>query len=130
METSRRSVGTTLYRGLTACYACLQHNTTLKQSSTPVDACTCFQPTQKKKGKYCLFEGCESEEKLGVIGQLFIKLFASKEFQWMVLDVFKEEQFDFKFGQRCAENFIENRTVVLLFGVSPPLVVATENYDM
>ena len=48
----------------------------------------------------------------------------------MVLDVFKEEQFDFKFGQRCAENFIENRTVVLLFGVSPPLVVATEDYDM
>ena len=95
-----------------------------------MDACTCFQPTQKKKGKYCLFEGCESEEKLGVIGQLFIKLFASKEFQWMVLDVFKEEQFDFKFGQRCAENFIENRTVVLLFGVSPPLVVATEDYDM
>ena len=61
METSRRSVGTTLYRGLTACYACLQHNTTLKQSSTPVDACTCFQPTPKKKGTYCLFGNCEEE---------------------------------------------------------------------
>ena len=49
---------------------------------------------------------------------------------YVCIDVFKEEQFDFKFGQWCAENFIENGTVVLLFGVSPPLVVATEDYDM
>ena len=54
----------------------------------------------------------------------------NKVCMYVCIDVFKEEQFDFKFGQWCAENFIENGTVVLLFGVSPPLVVATEDYDM
>ena len=50
--------------------------------------------------KYCLFAGCESEKKFGMIEHLHKQPFASKEFPWPALN---EEQYDFMFGLWWAE---------------------------
>ena len=58
------------------------------------------------KSKYCLFAVCESgKEKFGIIDQLYEQPFASKEFSWTVLSVFKEVQFNFMFGSMMGRQF-------------------------
>ena len=65
----------------------------------------CVQPTTKTKSTYCSFSNCESKKnKFGEIEQLHEEIFASKEFPWTALYVFKVEQFDFTFGLWWVEN--------------------------
>ena len=50
-----------------------------------------IQSTTKTMSKYCLFAGCESGKKFGMIEHLHKQPFASKEFPWPALN---EEQYD------------------------------------
>ena len=81
METSRRSVDCFPCRPLN-CSCNFFHNTALKPSNTHPWMPVCVQPTTKMKSKYCLFAGCESGKKFGIIGQLCEQPYTSKGFQW------------------------------------------------
>ena len=71
--------------------------------------------TNKNNKKYCFLASCESgKKKFGMIEQLYKQPFASKEFPWTALHVFKVEWFDFPFGLWSAENLTEKRTFILL----------------
>ena len=58
---------------------------------------------------------------------IFKHSFASKDYVWVALNTFKGEQFDTKNGLWWAENATDQRMVILLANVSPPLTVATED---
>ena len=67
METSTRSVGTTLLRGLTALHAGIQIVTTMFSLHSTGNAFNvCVQPTTKMKSKYSLFISYESGKKFGI----------------------------------------------------------------
>ena len=113
------SVGTTLWRGFSALHAghqtlaamFSQHSSEAKQNS-PVNEGV--QPTIITKSIVFL-ASCESgKKKFGMIEQLYKQPFASKEFPWTALHVFKVERFEFTFGLWSAENLTEKRTFILL----------------
>ena len=67
METSTRSVGTTLLRGLTVLHAGIQIVTATFSLHSTGNACdVCVQPTTKMKSKYSLFISYESGKKFGI----------------------------------------------------------------
>ena len=67
METSTRSVGTTLLRGLTALHAGIQIVAAMFSLHSTGNACNvCVQPTTKMKSKYSLFISYESGKKFGI----------------------------------------------------------------
>ena len=89
----------------------LQHSSEAKQNS-PVNEGV--QPTKMTKSIVFL-ASCESgKKKFGMIEQLYKQPFASKEFPWTALHVFKVERFEFTFGLWSAENLTEKRTFILL----------------
>ena len=97
------------HQTLTAMFS--QHSSEAKQIS-PVNESV--QPTIITKSIVFL-ASCESgKKKFGMIEQLYKQPFASKEFPWTALHVFKVERFDFTFGLWSAENLTEKRTFILL----------------
>ena len=87
------------------------HSSEAKQNS-PVNESV--QPTIITKSIVYL-ASCESgKKKFGMIEQLYKQPFASKEFPWTALHVFKVERFKFTFGLWSAENLTEKRTFILL----------------
>ena len=78
-------------------------NSSEAKQNSPVNACMCS--TNDKNEEPLVFI-CESKKnKFGEIEQLHEEIFASKEFPWTALNVFKVEQFDFTFGLWWAENW-------------------------
>ena len=89
-----------------------QHSSEAKQNS-PVNEGV--QPTIITKSIVFL-ASCESgKKKFGMIEQLYKQPFASKEFPWTALHVFKVERFDFTFGLWSAENLTEKRNFYTSF---------------
>ena len=63
----------------------------------------------------------------GVIEQIYKHSFASKEFMWAAVSVFKEKQFDSQCRLWWSENSTQQRNIILLDRISHPLTTATEN---
>lgn len=126
LEAWAEEVLTALHTGLhSTAVVFLQHCSAAKQHSREYLYVSKQHPS--KRGSIVYFTKETRGKKFGEIRQIFKHSFASKDYVWVALNTFKGVQFDTKNGLWWAENAIDQRMVILLTNVSPPLTVATED---
>lgn len=109
-----------------------QHIIETKQHSRDCLYVSKQHPTKRPSIVYFPFpSSVESKDsgtkRFGVIEQIYKHSFASKEFMWSAVNLFKEEQFDSQCGLWWSENSTQQIILILLDKVSHPLTIATDN---